>query len=178
MNRMSPDLERCRRTDGKKWRCSKNVVPHQKYCERHVNRGQQRSRKPLEISKIASPSKTRTTSKTTNDDLGHAEADITLGLRLNSGVSSEVNSENKSSLYVKDSYGTSVTIVSGSSSSRTSLSSHGIYKGRSYVDYQQNLPKNGVGTNNDVIRRNVFPGLGFSPKSVLQGNYLVEWYPY
>ncbi|ERN05804.1 hypothetical protein AMTR_s00006p00257830 [Amborella trichopoda] len=37
---------RCRRTDGKKWRCPKEVVPGQKYCENHVNRGR-RSRKPV-----------------------------------------------------------------------------------------------------------------------------------
>ena len=36
---MDPELGRCRRTDGKKWRCSKDVVPDQKYCERHMHRG-------------------------------------------------------------------------------------------------------------------------------------------
>ncbi|KAJ8513967.1 hypothetical protein OPV22_004401 [Ensete ventricosum] len=39
---------RCRRTDGKKWRCSRNAVGDQKYCERHLNRGRHRSRKPVE----------------------------------------------------------------------------------------------------------------------------------
>ena len=50
------DLEprRCRRIDGKKWRCSKDVVPDQKYCERHMHRGRQRSRKPMEAPAIAS----------------------------------------------------------------------------------------------------------------------------
>ncbi|KAK4436187.1 Growth-regulating factor 7 [Sesamum alatum] len=45
------DLEpgRCKRTDGKKWRCSKEVAPHQKYCERHLHRGRPRSRKPVEV---------------------------------------------------------------------------------------------------------------------------------
>ncbi|KAL9245854.1 hypothetical protein vseg_019456 [Gypsophila vaccaria] len=43
-----PELGRCRRTDGKKWRCSKEAVPDQKYCERHINRGRHRSRKPVE----------------------------------------------------------------------------------------------------------------------------------
>lgn len=44
------DLEpgRCKRTDGKKWRCSKDVAPNQKYCERHLHRGRPRSRKPVE----------------------------------------------------------------------------------------------------------------------------------
>ncbi|CAH9123405.1 unnamed protein product [Cuscuta epithymum] len=44
------DLEpgRCKRTDGKKWRCAKEVAPNQKYCERHLHRGRPRSRKPVE----------------------------------------------------------------------------------------------------------------------------------
>ncbi|XP_057967222.1 growth-regulating factor 3 [Malania oleifera] len=45
---MDPEPGRCRRTDGKKWRCSRDVVAGQKYCERHVHRGRNRSRKPVE----------------------------------------------------------------------------------------------------------------------------------
>ncbi|KAJ0770031.1 putative transcription factor interactor and regulator C3H-WRC/GRF family [Helianthus annuus] len=41
--------ERCRRTDGKRWRCKKDVLPDQKYCERHVHRGRICSRKPVEV---------------------------------------------------------------------------------------------------------------------------------
>ncbi|KAE9587268.1 putative transcription factor interactor and regulator C3H-WRC/GRF family [Lupinus albus] len=40
---------RCRRTDGKKWRCSRDVAPNHKYCERHMHRGRSRSRKPVEV---------------------------------------------------------------------------------------------------------------------------------
>ncbi|KAK8949420.1 Growth-regulating factor 6 [Platanthera zijinensis] len=43
-----PEPGRCRRTDGKKWRCSKDAVGDQKYCERHLNRGRHRSRKHVE----------------------------------------------------------------------------------------------------------------------------------
>ncbi|KAK6120526.1 hypothetical protein DH2020_045721 [Rehmannia glutinosa] len=43
-----PEPGRCKRTDGKKWRCSRDVAPHQKYCERHLHRGRPRSRKPVE----------------------------------------------------------------------------------------------------------------------------------
>jgi len=44
------DLEpgRCRRTDGKKWRCAKEVVSNHKYCEKHLHRGRPRSRKHVE----------------------------------------------------------------------------------------------------------------------------------
>ncbi|KAF4398841.1 hypothetical protein G4B88_023435, partial [Cannabis sativa] len=40
---------RCKRTDGKKWRCSRDVAPDQKYCERHMHRGRPRSRKHVEV---------------------------------------------------------------------------------------------------------------------------------
>ncbi|KAI0523595.1 hypothetical protein KFK09_005991 [Dendrobium nobile] len=43
-----PEPGRCRRTDGKKWRCSRDAVGDQKYCERHMNRGRHRSRKHVE----------------------------------------------------------------------------------------------------------------------------------
>ncbi|XP_073005722.1 growth-regulating factor 7-like isoform X1 [Typha latifolia] len=43
-----PEPGRCRRTDGKKWRCSRDAVADQKYCERHMNRNRHRSRKPVE----------------------------------------------------------------------------------------------------------------------------------
>ncbi|KAJ4970670.1 hypothetical protein NE237_003769 [Protea cynaroides] len=46
---VDPEPGRCRRTDGKKWRCSREVVAGHKYCERHMNRGRNRSRKPVEI---------------------------------------------------------------------------------------------------------------------------------
>ncbi|KAL2323125.1 hypothetical protein Fmac_027504 [Flemingia macrophylla] len=45
---LDPELGRCRRTDGKKWRCSRDAVAGQKYCERHMHRGRNRSRKPVE----------------------------------------------------------------------------------------------------------------------------------
>lgn len=50
---MEPEPGRCRRTDGKKWRCSRDVVPGHKYCERHVHRGRGRSRKPVEAAAAA-----------------------------------------------------------------------------------------------------------------------------
>ncbi|KAK1389602.1 Growth-regulating factor [Heracleum sosnowskyi] len=46
---MDPEPGRCRRTDGKKWRCSRDVVGGYKYCDRHMHRGRNRSRKPVEI---------------------------------------------------------------------------------------------------------------------------------
>ncbi|MFS7913960.1 putative transcription factor interactor and regulator C3H-WRC/GRF family [Helianthus anomalus] len=45
---MEAEPGRCKRTDGKKWRCSKQVVTGYKYCERHLHRGRSRSRKDVE----------------------------------------------------------------------------------------------------------------------------------
>ncbi|KAK2989140.1 hypothetical protein RJ640_027214 [Escallonia rubra] len=53
---MDPEPGRCRRTDGKKWRCSKDVVPDQRYCEKHVHRGRQPSRKHVERNLSIAPS--------------------------------------------------------------------------------------------------------------------------
>ncbi|KAL8145346.1 growth-regulating factor 2-like isoform X2 [Apium graveolens] len=45
-NNTDPELGRCRRTDGKKWRCSKEALADRKYCDKHTKRS--RSRKPVE----------------------------------------------------------------------------------------------------------------------------------
>ncbi|KMZ64513.1 hypothetical protein ZOSMA_363G00030 [Zostera marina] len=37
-DRNDPEPGRCRRTDGRKWRCARSCLPHSKYCERHINR--------------------------------------------------------------------------------------------------------------------------------------------
>ncbi|KAJ7979257.1 Growth-regulating factor-like protein [Quillaja saponaria] len=49
--KIDPEPGRCRRTDGKKWRCSKEAYPDSKYCERHMHRGKNRSRKHVEVLK-------------------------------------------------------------------------------------------------------------------------------
>jgi hypothetical protein len=36
---METEALRCRRTDGKRWRCSRDVVPYKKYCANHMYRG-------------------------------------------------------------------------------------------------------------------------------------------
>ncbi|XP_060199292.1 growth-regulating factor 1-like [Lycium barbarum] len=58
-----PEPGRCRRTDGKKWRCSRDAVADQKYCERHMNRGRHRSRKPVEGQTANSASGATTSAK-------------------------------------------------------------------------------------------------------------------
>lgn len=41
---------RCKRTDGKKWRCSREAHRESTYCERHMQRGRNSSRKPMTLS--------------------------------------------------------------------------------------------------------------------------------
>ncbi|PON65559.1 Growth-regulating factor [Parasponia andersonii] len=65
-NNADPEPGRCRRTDGKKWRCSRDAVADQKYCERHMNRGRHRSRKPVEGQTGATAATTTTTTTTTS----------------------------------------------------------------------------------------------------------------
>ncbi|XP_006342493.1 growth-regulating factor 4-like isoform X2 [Solanum tuberosum] len=51
--KFDPEPGRCRRTDGKKWRCAKDAYPDSKYCERHMHRGRNRSRKHVESQSTA-----------------------------------------------------------------------------------------------------------------------------
>nr|KJB83016.1 hypothetical protein B456_013G225300 [Gossypium raimondii]KJB83017.1 hypothetical protein B456_013G225300 [Gossypium raimondii] len=54
VRKVDPEPGRCRRTDGKKWRCSKLAYTDSKYCERHMHRGKNRSRKHVEEEEEAS----------------------------------------------------------------------------------------------------------------------------
>lgn len=67
-NSKDPEPGRCKRTDGKKWRCSRDVAPNQKYCERHMHRGRPRSRKHVEIHANNTTSTTTTTAKRVRHD--------------------------------------------------------------------------------------------------------------
>ncbi|XP_027360802.1 growth-regulating factor 5-like [Abrus precatorius] len=58
--KIDPEPGRCRRTDGKKWRCSRDAHPDSKYCDRHMIRRRYRSRKPVE----SQPQTTTATSPT------------------------------------------------------------------------------------------------------------------
>ncbi|KAK4422469.1 Growth-regulating factor 3 [Sesamum alatum] len=71
-NKFDPEPGRCRRTDGKKWRCSKDAHTDSKYCERHMHRGRNRSRKPVE-------------SQSTSQPLSTAISHVSTGCRSTSG---------------------------------------------------------------------------------------------
>lgn len=62
--KIDPEPGRCRRTDGKKWRCAKEAYPDSKYCERHMNRGRSRSRKHVESHPLTTSSPSLSTATT------------------------------------------------------------------------------------------------------------------
>ncbi|RZC73947.1 hypothetical protein C5167_049427 [Papaver somniferum] len=66
-----PEPGRCRRTDGKKWRCSKDAYPDSKYCERHMHRGRNRSRKPVETQSISQSSTVTSLTASTGNNGGN-----------------------------------------------------------------------------------------------------------
>nr|CAD1844260.1 unnamed protein product [Ananas comosus var. bracteatus] len=47
LNTMELEARRCHRTDGKKWRCSREAAPDRKYCDHHMRRTRPRSRKHI-----------------------------------------------------------------------------------------------------------------------------------
>ncbi|CAH9076924.1 unnamed protein product [Cuscuta epithymum] len=79
-NNSDPEPGRCRRTDGKKWRCSRDAVSEYKYCERHMNRGRQRSRKPVEGALSGSHASAASTAKPLSDA-------VAFGGRASNGLS-------------------------------------------------------------------------------------------
>ncbi|MFS7982767.1 putative transcription factor interactor and regulator C3H-WRC/GRF family [Helianthus anomalus] len=91
---------RCRRTDGKKWRCSKEACPDSKYCQKHMHRGRNRSRKSVELS---TPIPYRKSNGMKDDEcfktsLGGASWQ----LAINNNTSSSNPSENAYSLQQQD----------------------------------------------------------------------------
>lgn len=69
---MDPEPGRCKRTDGKKWRCSRDVVAGHKYCDRHIHRGRNRSRKPVETTTTTTTTATTAASSfVLGEELGH-----------------------------------------------------------------------------------------------------------
>lgn len=81
-----PEPGRCRRTDGKKWRCSKEAYPESKYCERHMHRGRNRSRKHVEV--IPSSSSSTTTAIPTATNTSPSVPAFTRNISMNTPTSS------------------------------------------------------------------------------------------
>ncbi|GAB2267769.1 hypothetical protein Dimus_002748 [Dionaea muscipula] len=74
--KLDPEPGRCRRTDGKKWRCSKEAYPDSKYCERHMHRGKNRSRKPVEALTTAAAATASAAAATPPPNVGNPTSSI------------------------------------------------------------------------------------------------------
>ncbi|KAJ4956557.1 hypothetical protein NE237_013340 [Protea cynaroides] len=104
-NSMEPEPRRCRRTDGKKWRCSKEVVPDQKYCERHMHRGRNRSRKHVETSKIPTTTVTNGTGNSTSNTNLSISVPVNLQLMTNNNGITSTSTTSTTSSHVSPSLG-------------------------------------------------------------------------
>ncbi|GMH31292.1 hypothetical protein Nepgr_033135 [Nepenthes gracilis] len=180
---MDPEPARCRRTDGKKWRCSKEVLPNEKYCERHMHRGCRCSRKLVEASEIAATSGT-TTHINLNID---ADSNPKLKLKIQSAANMTIHesSINKSLKEAGDENGNhKANDVSAPNNTITKFVTRAAtVTSNSYPDDNQNKG----GKNRDKLSREmlggrsnfenyknvviiVSSGLDFSPKRVLPGD--------
>ncbi|GMH00571.1 hypothetical protein Nepgr_002410 [Nepenthes gracilis] len=181
---MDPEPGRCRRTDGKKWRCSKQVVANEKYCERHMHRGCRRSRKLVEASKTASASDTtalinlNTDNDDSNTELRTAIAPLSLQLMIqpstdtsacnfgegnNEKVNCKADDTAAPTKPKKDSAVVSYIDENQNNSGKDNSGAHGKVHGDIMISsstFENN--KNAV-----IV---VSSGLDFSPKSVLQGD--------
>lgn len=187
---MESDPGRCRRTDGKKWRCSRNVVADQKYCERHIHRGRQRSRKLVEASDVASTSNPTTTMpkiskvKSPPSPPPQNPSSSLLGLQLmppsdnvNRGSSTTITSNlsNKRVSYVTSPYiaantnrGTITSAIAKNNSSPVLTSTK---SSQNVGRYMGEMCYGNASTNKNIsVGGNLSPPLGFSLKSVLQGS--------
>lgn len=76
--KIDPEPGRCRRTDGKKWRCARDAHPDSKYCDRHMIRRRYRSRKPVESSSSSSCSQSSSSVSATTSQGGSSGSTSTV----------------------------------------------------------------------------------------------------
>ncbi|KAF1868298.1 hypothetical protein Lal_00000691 [Lupinus albus] len=202
---MMMDLEpqRCRRTDGKKWRCSRNVVPNQKYCERHMHRGCNRSRKRVETSQLNSsliinPSgklQTKLTSSNAESAASNADPLGTRHIKMSSCAeprnqrvadTSSINSRLKTIVGSDDylnsfSPATAIAPLVTTFSNSTSVASdsrRGLLLCKKDNQTKSCVSDN-VGVKSGAKGSIISAGIGFSPRSVLQGNnYSIKGDPF
>ncbi|KMT00151.1 hypothetical protein BVRB_1g019700 isoform B [Beta vulgaris subsp. vulgaris] len=138
---MDPEPGRCRRTDGKKWRCHQSVIPNEKYCGKHMHRGSKRSRKLVE----ASPN-----FRTPNF----------INLNRNNNLSSDIRPHFPANLNKNGP--TTVVMRAPAMTDKTAMSNDN--------DKQKNVSKHEIVAKEKTVVINLASGLDFSPKSVLQND--------
>ncbi|KAF7825986.1 growth-regulating factor 9-like isoform X1 [Senna tora] len=194
---------RCRRTDGKKWRCRGRIVPGLKYCERHKHRGCRRicSRKPVETSEVNCSSLTNASanlhaklssnpknefsvpvSKSSGIHLintpiftpsnSHCDLDSAINRHKNILGSPESMASPRLTLATA-AVSTAVMIRRTESIASNDKSNLNFFKkddiAKSCIRHSNNgVP--GSGIRNITNDSNFSTGIGFSPRSVLQGN--------
>lgn len=94
--KIDPEPGRCRRTDGKKWRCSKEAFADSKYCERHMHRGKNRSRKPVEVFKATPPTLANSSTSPINKIINPPPNSLSTPFHSLSSLSSNESSYNSS----------------------------------------------------------------------------------
>lgn len=202
---MDPEPGRCRRTDGKKWRCSKNAIPDQKYCERHMHRGRQRSRKPVEAfgsssapgsmpldksnNKLGELSRTHTNSvpvglqlmtPTSSNTATNHNSSTTTTSWSNMGSKRYVSSETITTRHPYPSISAATTTLP-TTASMPPIATHetiSTFNPNPIDKIEDNSERKDINSNHMVYttclksssNKVVSLGLGFSPKSVLQGN--------
>lgn len=156
---MDPEPGRCRRTDGKKWRCGKDVIPNQKYCERHVHRGSQRSRKHVEAP---------------NASLTFTNSPIILNEDLNVLNTASCSVSAPTGLRIMRASSTFITTTTPASASSNNENKCKNEKNcdeendEKNVKEKSNMERSSNTENNKSVGSHVLPGVGLSPKSVLQ----------
>ncbi|RYQ88767.1 hypothetical protein Ahy_B09g095768 isoform D [Arachis hypogaea] len=183
--KVDPEPGRCRRTDGKKWRCSKEAYPDSKYCERHMHRGRNRSRKPVEIS----------SSSTTNVMNHHHQSSYTVNCTNDSNNNNNMASSTACSFsfnpsesqqqhqYFSQSYQNPFFYTQSTSSSSSSkhhdadfpphdaTTHHLFMDSGSYSHDQKDYSRHIHGMREDVDERAFFPEASGSARSYLHDSY-------
>lgn len=205
---MDPEPGRCRRTDGKKWRCRRDVVPYEKYCQKHIHRGRQRSRKPVEASEVTPPPST-TLLKNSGGELLNSKKNIQIqtqkGLLLMAQPSNSVSvchspttssgyhelAKNSSTVAYTTSTPSYITATSPAAAAPSTTAGqmpvttsasvdNNILIGAKDNGYSYHANNYGIirGSRNTInVGSNIAPGLGFSPKSVLQAGHMSKIEP-
>ncbi|KAL1828530.1 growth-regulating factor 9 isoform X2 [Daucus carota subsp. sativus] len=195
MSLMGPETGRCRRTDGKTWRCLKDVVPDQKYCERHMHRGRSTKRVEAFGVNLQSNSHTITCSNTdattptcstkTSQKIKSHNLAVT-SAKLSTPISGNCQNKNPSPCRSNDltKSATSITTLANGKSKPTNRL---VKKDKSSsrentdcldgVDAGSNQLKDtnkGYSTNGDKHGASVTPELGNSTESVVYGDTMEE----
>ncbi|GMI66908.1 hypothetical protein HRI_000360100 [Hibiscus trionum] len=185
-NMVDPEPGRCRRTDGKKWRCSKNVIPDEKYCLQHMHRGCRRSRKPVETSQTAlhDSALSKIPIKLSGDSK-NLSAPVSSQYMNQSSCNASPSHEtpasnnvcsNRNSIYANAT--TSSTVITATKNADTKDSKRIKNATNTSEMCQEKLSvsdcsifnRSCKSVNKVIVANNISPTVGFSPTSVLQGN--------